>query len=75
MAIVMGDPTGARRGYEEFEDEAGETVIWRRCEITDCPNCVCVGMSASLCYPHGIEFGAFTEEEVEANRRAKFAKT
>lgn len=60
----------ARRGYEEFECE-GEEIMWQRCEITDCPNCICMGMSTSLCYPHGIEFGAFTEAQFEENRRLK----
>lgn len=57
-----------RRGYEEFELEDGTEVKWARCEINDCPNCVCIGMSLSLCYPHGIEFGFFTKEQFEANR-------
>ena len=43
-------------------------IAWPRCEITGCENGVCVGMSKSLCYPHGIELGAFTVEEFEADR-------
>ena len=60
----------ARRGYEEFECE-GEDIMWRRCEITDCPNCVCMGMSNSLCYPHGIEFDAFTKEQFDTDRAVR----
>ena len=69
------DPSGSRRGSEEFEDENGDTLVWPRCEITDCPNGICAGMSKSLCYNHGIEFGAFTEEQFVANRAAKFGMT
>jgi hypothetical protein len=61
-----------RRGCEEFELEDGSTLVWPRCEISGCEAGVCIGMSKSLCYPHGIEFGAFTEAEFEANRAAKF---
>jgi len=69
MAITIWDGTD-RRGYEEFELDDGETLLWPRCEITGCPNCICMGMSKSLCYPHGIEFGAFTKEQFEENRRS-----
>lgn len=65
------DLNAARRGIEEFELENGDTLLWPRCEITNCPNGVCVHMSKSLCYPHGIEFGAFTEAEFEANRQSR----
>lgn len=58
----------SRRGFEEFEMEDGTQLFWARCEIADCPNGVCAGMSKSLCYPHGIEFGAFTVEAFEADR-------
>lgn len=56
-----------RRGVNIFECE-GEEFAWPNCEITGCPNGICIGMSLSLCYPHGIEFGAFTKEEFEADR-------
>lgn len=59
-----------RRGFTEYDYE-GELVKWPNCEITSCPNGVCLGMSLSLCYPHGIEFGAFTVEEFEADRKAR----
>ena len=36
--------------------------------MTDCPNNICIGMSKSLCYPHGIELGSFTREQFEVNR-------
>lgn len=58
-----------RRGYTEFECEDGEIIQWPNCEITGCPNGVCMGMSLSLCYPHGIEFKAFTKEEFEEDRK------
>jgi len=57
-----------RRGADEFECEDGSTILWPLCEITGCQNYVCQGMSKSLCYPHGIEFKAFTVEEFEADR-------
>lgn len=60
-----------RRGYGVFELEDGETLLWPRCEINGCEAHVCVGMSKSLCYPHGIEFGSFTEEQFEADRKAR----
>lgn len=41
---------------------------WPNCEITECPNGICFGMSTSLCYPHGIELAAFTVEAFEADR-------
>jgi hypothetical protein len=66
--IYDGNP---RRGYEEYELEDGDTLYWPRCEINGCENNVCVGMSKSLCYPHGIEFGAFTKEQFEADRKAR----
>ena len=59
-----------RRGVEIFECE-GEEIIWPRCEITGCPNFICVGMSPSLCYPHGIELGEFTENEFEVDRKKR----
>lgn len=65
----------ARRGFEEFELEDGTQLFWARCEITDCPNGVCAGMSKSLCYPHGIALGAFTEAEFEANRKARHSES
>lgn len=57
-----------RRGADEFEDPDGTTFLWPLCEIDGCQAYVCRGMSKSLCYPHGIEFGAFTKEEFEADR-------
>lgn len=68
---IYGSTVKARRGYEEFELEDDETLYWQKCEIDDCPNGICMGMSESLCYPHGIEFGAFTKEEFEINRKKK----
>jgi hypothetical protein len=68
------DPTSSRRGSEEFECEDGSTLVWPRCEITDCENGICAGMSKSLCYPHGIEFGAFTEAEFEADRKLRHGR-
>ena len=65
------DYSALRRGWDEYEREDGETLLWPRCEITGCVNNVCIGMSKSLCYPHGIEFGAFTEEQVEADRQSR----
>lgn len=58
-----------RRGIQEFELEDGTTLEWPRCEINGCQNGICFGMSLSLCYPHGIEFGAFTKEQFEEDRR------
>lgn len=59
-----------RRGVQRFECDDIE-FDWPRCEITCCPAFVCLGMSESLCYPHGIEFGAFTKEQFDENRRRK----
>lgn len=69
------DPASSRRGCDEFETEDGDTLVWPRCEITGCQNGICAGMSKSLCYPHGIEFGAFTVEEFEADRAKRHART
>lgn len=64
-----------RRGYTEVDILENDYVIaWPNCEIDGCENGVCIGMSKSLCYPHGIEFGAFTEEEWEANRAERHRK-
>lgn len=60
-----------RRGFDLVEYEDGPTLAWPRCEIDGCDNGVCIGMSKSLCYPHGIEFKEFTVEEFEANRKAR----
>lgn len=55
-----------RRGFDEVEYEGdGDALAWPRCEISGCPHGICIGMSKSLCYPHGIEFGAFTKEEFD----------
>jgi hypothetical protein len=62
-----------RRGEEGFECEDGTTFWWARCEITGCQGYVCRGMSESLCYPHGIEFGAFTKEQFETDRLRRHA--
>jgi hypothetical protein len=61
----------ARRGFQEFQCEGEPAFFWARCEITGCPNCVCIGMSPSLCYQHGIEFGEFTKEDFDRNRAEK----
>jgi len=63
----------SRRGIDEVELDNGDILLWPKCEITNCPNNVCIHMSKSLCYPHGIEFKAFTVEEFEANRKARHA--
>lgn len=65
-----------RRGHEHVViiDDADNEVAefaWARCEINGCTNLVCRGMSLSLCYPHGIEFGAFTKEEVDRDRNQR----
>jgi hypothetical protein len=57
-----------RRGAIEYECDDGTTFWWESCEITGCQFGVCMGMSESLCYQHGIEFGAFTKEQFEADR-------
>lgn len=62
------DYEACRRGSKLIEYEGYEPILWPCCEITGCENGVCAGMSKSLCYPHGIEFKAFTEEEFEADR-------
>jgi hypothetical protein len=60
-----------RRGYIKFEYNDDQLYDWPRCEINDCKNGICHGMSNSLCYPHGIEFGAFTKEQFEHSRANK----
>lgn len=65
------DYNAVRRGSDEFECENGDTLLWPRCEISGCESGVCIGMSKSLCYPHGIAFGAFTEDEFERDRAAR----
>lgn len=57
-----------RRGFEVVQYGDDNPLAWPRCEIDGCPNNICIGMSKSLCYVHGIEFKAFTVEEFEANR-------
>jgi hypothetical protein len=63
-----------RRGVEEFILDDNSILVWPRCEITNCENFICIGMSNSLCYPHGIEFKAFTKEEFEADRKARHGR-
>lgn len=60
-----------RRGAEEFICEDGTMFLWPHCEISGCSAYVCQGMSKSLCYPHGIELGEFTQEEFEINRQSR----
>lgn len=67
------DYDALRRGYQEFEMDDGDILEWPRCEISGCDAGVCIGMSKSLCYQHGIEFGAFTKEQFEADRKKKHA--
>ena len=62
--------TFPRRDTVEFQYENGPPFKWARCEITGCQNFVCLRMSNSLCYPHGIEFGEFTKEQFDAERKA-----
>lgn len=64
------DYNALRRGYDLI-DMDDELLAWPKCEITNCNAYICVGMSKSLCYPHGIKFKAFTVEQFEENRRAK----
>lgn len=74
MGVIVYDDvdyTALRRGWDEFEMENGDILLWPCCEITGCTAGVCIGMSKSLCYPHGIELGEFTVEQFEANRKAK----
>jgi len=63
-----------RRGFEIVEYEGEKPLAWPRCEITGCEACICIGMSKSLCYPHGIELGAFTKEQFEADRKNRHGK-
>lgn len=69
------DYSACRRGWDERKLENGDILLWPKCEISHCENNVCIGMSKSLCYPHGIEFGVFTEQQFEENRKAKFGGT
>jgi hypothetical protein len=62
------DYSAVRRGAELVDMGVDYLILWPRCEITGCEAGVCVGMSKSLCYPHGIALGAFTKEEFEADR-------
>jgi hypothetical protein len=68
------DYSACRRGHDEVELDNDDILLWPRCEISRCTNNICVGMSKSLCYPHGIEFDAFTKEQFEANRKQKHAR-
>ena len=36
----------------EQEDGLVEIRWWKRCEVPDCPNYVCIGRSELFCYPH-----------------------
>lgn len=71
-AIVIKDIdySALRRGYQLLDFGDGP-IAWPNCEIADCENGICFHMSKSLCYPHGIEFGAFTKAEFETNRLAR----
>lgn len=69
LAWLGIDLSACRRGYDEVTID-DDTYLWPRCEITNCPNGVCIGVSKSLCYPHGIEFGAFTKEEFDRYRKS-----
>ncbi|MCW2194981.1 hypothetical protein AB7M45_007754 [Bradyrhizobium elkanii] len=65
------DDSAVRRGSALVCCEEEEPILWPRCEITGCENGICIGMSKSLCYPHGIEFGSFTKEQFEAYRASR----
>lgn len=65
------DYSACRRGAEPIEYDDGKKLLWPRCEISNCTAFICIGMSKSLCYPHGIEFGAFTKEQFEADRKTR----
>ena len=74
MIFKGADYNALRRGSAIVEYEGEEPILWPRCEISGCENGVCIGMSKSLCYPHGIELKAFTEEEFERDRAARSKK-
>lgn len=56
------------RGYEVLEDTNGTVIHWRRCAVDNCAGLICIGMSTKYCYPHGIEFGDFTEDKFKKDR-------
>jgi len=69
MKIVKDiDYSKLRRGSTVFEIDK-EKFDWPNCEVSGCNNQICIGMSKTLCYVHGIEFKAFTEKEFEESRR------
>jgi hypothetical protein len=41
-----------KRGYERHEDEDGDVWDWALCEVPECKNNVCIGMSERYCWPH-----------------------
>lgn len=64
------DYAACRRGSDLIDYGDGQDILWHRCEMTACENGVCIGLSKSLCYPHGLELGAFTKEQFDAERNS-----
>lgn len=49
----------ADRGSTEFEhEETGERFFWKNCEVPECPNQVCIGLSDKFCWTHAMSGGS-----------------
>jgi hypothetical protein len=46
------------RGSVEYEDDDGNTFLWKRCEVPACENMICHRLSPVYCWPHAMSGGA-----------------
>lgn len=47
------------RGYDIYEDEDGNIIKWKRCEVENCENGVCYSLNPDnkFCWPHSMTGG------------------
>lgn len=55
----------ADRGYVPYRDEDGRVFLWKRCEIPDCSNMICLSKGETrFCWPHS-DSGSTMSELIE----------
>ncbi len=58
------------RGYQLCEDEDGNVWLWKRCEVSRCPNLICERRSPRFCWPHS-DSGQTVSDMIRENAKKK----
>lgn len=58
-----------------FEDDDGNQFLWKDCEVTGCPNQVCLGKSDCYCWPHWLMGGGTNVKEQLDHDRSRIPAT